>query len=233
MSYQPELAEVAHLIGDASRATMLLHLLDGRILPASELARRAHITAQTASAHLSKLVQGGLIVMEPHGRHRYYRLAGAHVAEVLENLINIAPMVPTRSLRESDQARAIRYARTCYDHLAGLLGVKLSQAMLEKGILESQDQDFILTSTGQDFFERLGLDMVKLHRSKRPLVRPCLDWSERRYHVAGALGSAIAEHALTNHWVKRMPSSRALTITPEGHAAFYELFSISMEGVEV
>lgn len=232
MSTQPDLAEVANLIGDNSRATMLLQLLDGRILPASELARRARITAQTASSHLAKLVQGELIVMEPHGRHRYYRLAGPHVAEVLENLIAIAPMIKTRSLRESDQAKAIRYARTCYDHLAGLLGVKLTQGMLDKGILEAQDQSFILTSSGHDFFERLGLDMTMVEQSKRPLVRPCLDWSERRYHVAGALGAAIAEHALTKGWVKRVPSTRALSITPEGHAAFYELFSIRMEDVE-
>ncbi|MCY0909502.1 MAG: winged helix-turn-helix domain-containing protein [Sulfobacillus thermotolerans] len=222
----PNLVEVASLIGDESRAAMLLCLLGGKALPASELARAAHVTPQTASSHLAKMVAGGLLVHESYGRHRYYRLASIEVGLALEALNAVASPKPIRSLRESEESRALRFARTCYDHLAGEVGVALTDKMGELGLVRSQGRDFVVTLNGTQWFREFGIDVEDLGRSRRHFARQCLDWSERRHHMAGALGAALTNRLTELKWVERAPVGRAVRITPSGLMGFEEELGI-------
>lgn len=216
----PNLVEVASLIGDESRARMLMHLADGRSLPAYELARVAGVTPQTASAHLAKLMQGGLLVSEPYGRHRYYRLANAEVGTALESLNAIANPKPIRSLRESEQLRALKFARTCYDHIAGELGVGLTDMMREGGMIQETGRDFVVTVDGERWFSEFGLDLDAIRCGRRHFARQCLDWSARRHHLAGALGVAFMNRLLELKWIERLPAGRALRVTETGFFEF-------------
>ncbi|WCK54099.1 metalloregulator ArsR/SmtB family transcription factor [Aneurinibacillus sp. Ricciae_BoGa-3] len=229
MNAVPNIAEVAALIADSSRTTILFSLMDGRMLPASELARRAKISPQTASAHLAKLVNGKLLDVETNGRYRYYKLANAEVAHVLEGMISIAPVKKITSLRESEQVKALKYARTCYDHLAGLAGVKLTQCMLDNGIILPVEKDFTVTKQGEDFFVRFGIDIQVLKKSKRVFARQCLDWSERMHHCSGILGAAITRQLFDLGWIKRVPDTRAVQVTREGYSGLYHTFGMKLE----
>lgn len=226
MVAKPNTAEVAALIGDPSRVTMLLELLGGKALPASELARAARITPQTASSHLAKLVDGALLTVEMSGRHRYYRLAGPEVAYALEALNAIAPLKPVRSLKESDQSRALRHARTCYDHIAGEVGVGLTERLLALRMIERSGQDFIVTPQGHNRFRRFGIDVDNVQKGRRHLARQCLDWSERRHHIAGALGSAITDRLFELEWIARLPGGRAVRVTDAGRKGLAEEFGL-------
>ncbi|WAH38052.1 ArsR/SmtB family transcription factor [Alicyclobacillus dauci] len=225
-SSNPNLVEVAALIGDASRANMLLSLLGGKALPASELARLAHISPQTASSHLAKMVSAGLLVLETYGRHRYYRLAGEDVAHALESLNAIAPVKPVRSLRESDQTRALRFARTCYDHVAGELGVALCDRFVELEILSPAERDFELSALGADRLEQFGIPVTTLRQERRHFSRKCLDWSERRHHLAGSLGAAMTNRFFELHWIERIPGGRAVRLTPAGRHGLRDEFGM-------
>ncbi|MDR7316761.1 helix-turn-helix domain-containing protein [Brevibacillus nitrificans] len=228
MSSVPNIGEVASLIGEPSRVAMLLSLLGGKSLPASELARAARITPQTASSHLAKLVEGGLLVNESYGRHRYYRLANAEVAHALEALLAIATPKPIRSLRESDQVRAMRFARTCYDHLAGEVGVALTDQLLSLQMIEEADQEFVLTEAGRHKLKSLGIDVEFSPKSRRRFARPCLDWSERRHHLAGVLGASLTNRLFDLCWIERLPEGRAVRLTPAGITGLYEQFGVDM-----
>jgi len=210
-----DLAAVAELM-TAHRATLLLALVGGRALSASELAARASISRSLASSHLSRLLDGGLVTVEQRGRQRHYRLAGPQVAEVIEVMLRIAPARRASSLREASRGEAIRHARTCYDHLAGALGVALTDVLQRQRLIEPADTAYHLTPSGQERLERLGLDIAALRQGRRAFARPCLDWTERRPHLAGALGAGIAERLLELRWLRRVPGSRALQITDTG-----------------
>lgn len=228
MNNSPDMIEVASLIGEPSRIAILLSLLGGKSLPASELARAARITPQTASAHLSKLVEGGLLVHETYGRHRYYRLARAEVAQALEALSVIARPKPVRSLRESDQVKAMRYARTCYDHLAGEIGVALTDRMLELQMLEEKGKDFLLTDVGKNKLLELGVDIEPVDKSRRSFARQCLDWSERRHHLAGSLGAAVTKRLFELGWIERFQDNRAVRVTKNGIKGFADEFGLQL-----
>jgi DNA-binding transcriptional ArsR family regulator len=228
MSLNPNIAEVASLIAEPTRATILMGLLDGRTLPASELARMSQITPQTASAHLSKMVEAGLLVMESHGRHRYYRIANEHVAHALEALMVISPVKKVRSLRESDQTKALCYARTCYDHLAGKVGVALTEAIVRLGFIEPSGLDYGITPKGTEFFTTFGINIENLRKGRRMFARQCLDWSERRYHLAGALGSALADRLFGLGWIVRIPGRRAVRITELGNKGLFQTFGLQL-----
>lgn len=219
------IAAVAELIGDPSRAAMLNALLDKRALPAGELAACAGISPQTASTHLARLVKGGLLTLKPHGRHRYYTLASSDVAHALEALALIAPPAPVRSLREAVIAERMREARTCYDHLAGKLGVGLTEALERREILYllEEEKRYQLTETGREMLIQFGIDVERLQRLRRAFARPCLDWSERRYHLAGALGAALMERLFHLRWIERLPGSRALRVTEAGKQGLVQL----------
>lgn len=226
---QPDIASLSALIADRSRAAMLAALLGGVALPATDLARRAGVTRQTASAHLAKLVDGGLIACQPQGRHRYYALASSDVADMLESLAVLAPRAPVRSLRMSNAFLALAQARTCYDHIAGKLGVMLADRFLQDGLLAEVDTQWTLTSQGREALMVWGLDIPSLIENKRPFIRRCHDWSERRPHIAGALGAAITEKSLALNWLMHIAGSRALRLTREGREGFAQVFGICID----
>jgi DNA-binding MarR family transcriptional regulator len=195
---------------------MLLALADGRVLPACDLALQAGVKAPTASAHLSRLVEGGLLSVEREGRHALYRLASPQVARALEALATLAPTASAGSFREGQHGKALRVARSCYDHLAGQLGVALTAALLKEGALRSRGASFVLTTAGERTLRRIGVDVDAARRARRAFARPCLDWSERRHHLAGALGAAVLDRLLAAGWVRRSPETRALVVTGRG-----------------
>jgi DNA-binding transcriptional ArsR family regulator len=217
MRAEPDFATVAMLIGEPARAAMLAALLSGQALPAGELASRARISPQTASRHLAKLVAGGLLNVTTTGRHRYYRLKNPDVGAALEALATIAPPVRVRSLRESEEARALRFARTCYDHLAGTVGVAITQCMLAQGVLTMTDeQTYHVSEAGMVWFAEWGIDLYQLRQARRCFAKPCLDWSERQPHLAGALGAAITSKLFERGWIVRISPSRAVRLTEHG-----------------
>ncbi len=219
-------AEVAALMGDPARANILAALMDGRALTATELAYFAGVSPQTTSGHLAKLVEGRLLAVEAQGRHRYYRLASATVGQAVESLMELASEGPPRYRPPARGDAAIRAARTCYDHLAGRLGVALTDALIARGQLAGS---FELTPEGTAFLEELGLPVARLRVQRRALTRRCLDWSERRPHVGGALGAALAERCFELGWIARIRDSRAVQITPAGVAAFDQRFGVRLD----
>ncbi|KAB8145917.1 helix-turn-helix transcriptional regulator [Chloroflexia bacterium SDU3-3] len=228
MPADPNFAQAAALIGDPARAAMLAALLGGRALTASELAACASVTPQTASSHLSRLREGGLIDVVASGRHRYYRLASADVARALETLASIAAPAKIISLRQSESARALRFARSCYDHLAGSLGVQLTDRLVERGLLSQAGEPYHMTPQGIGWLAQRGIDGEQLVHGRRAAARACLDWSERRYHVAGAFGAALADWLLSQGWLSRVATSRALRLTDVGRAGFAHEWGIDV-----
>ncbi|MBW8735856.1 MAG: winged helix-turn-helix transcriptional regulator [Streptomyces turgidiscabies] len=218
------LAALAGLLADETRAGFLLALLDGRAWTAGELARHAGVAASTTSEHLGKLVAGGLLAEERQGRHRYVRLADAGVAQLVEDLAaRVGPVAAPRTLRESGAGSAMARGRTCYDHLAGRLGIAVTDALTGRGLLR-QDTGFALTDAGLRWFAATGIDLDRTGR--RPLTRACLDWTERRPHLAGTAGAALCRHALDARWCVRVGSERAVRVTPEGERAFTQFLGI-------
>ena len=223
---EPDLALVAGVIGEPARAAMLTAMLGGQPLAAGELARRAGVTAATASAHLARMVEHGLVSRRNAGRHRYYELANGDVAAALEALARVAALEAGNDVRLTRNDE-LRFARTCYDHLAGRLGVLLTQALLERGLI--QGSGFELTTAGGDWLARLGIDVATLRQSRRTLSRPCLDWSERRDHLAGAAGAAITGALLERGWLVRLPGTRALRLTLRGREGLYRWIGLEIE----
>jgi DNA-binding transcriptional ArsR family regulator len=218
MSVQlPSVAEAASLIADPARAAMLMALVDGRAMPAGELAYSAGVTAQTASSHLSRLLDGGLLAVEKEGRHRYYRLAGAHVAQALEQLAAIRPAGPVRRKALTPEAREMSFARCCYDHLAGRLGVAVTDALMRRDfLLPAENKIFEVTPAGKTWFGGVGVDVAALKPTRRGLARQCLDWTERSHHLAGPLGAAFLRALCEKGWLRRSRVSRRVEVTPKG-----------------
>jgi DNA-binding transcriptional ArsR family regulator len=223
----PDLAGLAGLLADGTRATFCLALLDGRAWTATELARQAGVAAPTATGHLNLLVDGGLLTEERQGRHRYVRLASTEVATLIENLVALAPprQVAPRTLTAATRDRALARARTCYDHLAGTLGVQIAEAMKSRGLLDL-DRGLALTDDGVNWFTALGIILPSA--TKRPLVRSCLDWTERRPHLAGGAGAALCGHAMTSRWITRIGTGRAVALTDVGRAALHAHLGVSL-----
>jgi DNA-binding transcriptional ArsR family regulator len=233
MASNATFAEVASLAGDPARAGMLHALMDGRALTASELARVAGITPQTASSHLSRLTIAGLLAVEKQGRHRYHRLASPAVAQMMESIMLVASRseATTPKLTVGPRDAALRTARTCYDHLAGRLGVALADAMVASGQVELAKDGGLMTDTGMELLRKLGIDVDGpsrvSNRRGRVLCRPCLDWSERRPHLAGAVGAALCTLSFDKGWVRRIEGTRAVAITPNGQRSYRELFGVA------
>ena len=233
---------VASLVGDPARANMLTALMTGRALTATELAHQAGITPQTASAHLGKLETGGLIEQEKQGRHRYYRLAGHEVASALEALGLISPGQPVRTLRQSREAAALAAARTCYDHLAGQAGVELLEALVQHGLLVREKQESSRTGSGEDTtatrfeatgagaktFASFGINVTELRRSRRNFAGECLDWTERRGHLNGALAAAITTRLFELGWIEHGPRRRSVRVTAAGAEGLGAVFGFEV-----
>lgn len=219
------IALVASLIGDAARANMLAALMGGEALTAGELAREAGVTAQTASGHLARLTDGGLLAMERQGRHRYYRLASPAVADAIQALMAVAVDGPSRHRPPGPRDAALRLARTCYDHMAGKLAIAVTDALHDAGHVVLADGAGLVTDEGRRFFCDLGIDLDAT-ASRRPLCRTCLDWSERRPHLAGRVGALLLGRALDLGWVARRPETRALRVTPAGEHGLRTTFAL-------
>jgi DNA-binding transcriptional ArsR family regulator len=222
----PMLAEVAQMVADPGRANILSTLMGGHALTAGELAAVAGVTPQTTSSHLSKLVERRLLAVERRGPRRFYRLATPLIAQMLEGMMTVAASGPPRFQPPSQIDDEMRRARTCYDHLAGELGVALTDSMVERGHIELDADAGELTAEGVNFLTGLGAELVSPARSRRAFCRPCLDWSERRLHLAGRVGAAIAGLAFQRDWVRRRPKGRSVEITADGVAAFRKLFGV-------
>jgi DNA-binding transcriptional ArsR family regulator len=220
-----KIAEVAALAGDPARAAMLMALLDGRAFTASELARLAGVTPQTASGHVARLTTAGLVSVEKQGRHRYHRLASPIVARMLEGIGQVAAGNGSARIVTGPRDAALRQARTCYDHLAGTLAVALTDSLVARGHVELSIDAGVVTKSGLAFLERLGIDVAP-PGGKRVFCRPCLDWSERRQHLGGFVGAAICTHCFSAGWVRRVGETRAVTVTPKGQRVFRENFGV-------
>lgn len=225
MKEGPVIASVAALLGDPARANILTALMDGRALTVSELAEAAGVTIQTASGHLAKLDAAKLLTAQKQGRHRYFRLSGPDVAQVLEALMGLAQRTGATRVRTGPRDAALRAARVCYDHLAGERGVELLSGVRQQGFIAGQEE-LALTDKGRAFFGEFGIDLARLEKGRRPVCRACLDWSERRSHLGGALGAEILFRMLEKGWARR-DAGRVVTFTHEGLGAFRATFIAS------
>lgn len=225
----PDVAQIAALLGDPVRARMLFALLDGKELSASEMAFRGEASPQAASAHLFKLVDGGLINVRHVGRHRLFCFASEDVAHAIEALATIAPALPVTSLTEDRAMQRLRRARSCYDHLAGRLGVAITGALIRERVLKLNEDSFTVTARGERRFHDIGIDLSALRSSRRHFARACIDWTERRPHVAGALGAAVLDWFIERQWLRRHPRDRSLQITPEAHRGLANTFGVSID----
>ncbi|ORT57821.1 transcriptional regulator [Streptomyces sp. CB03238] len=251
LKYQTDIARAAALIADPSRATILKCLADGRALPASALAAEAGVGAATASAHLARLVAGELVTVERRGRHRYYRLAGPDIGAALEALALIAPPLPLTSLRDSNRTNALHRSRTCYDHLAGRLGVALMGALLERDVLTGhdgvhrareavrdrpasygRDVTYVLTDAGREELAAFGVDADRLP-PRRPAIRYCVDWSEHQHHLAGGLGAALTARLFGLDWVRRGTGPRVVHVTEAGAAGLERAFGVDAQALRL
>jgi DNA-binding transcriptional ArsR family regulator len=216
MTSEADIAAVAALIADRTRARLLCELLLGESRRASELASAAGVSRATTSFHLGKLLEANLVEVTASGRHRDYRLAGPHIARAIEALQRIAPPTEIRSLRAANSAQALSYARFCYDHLAGRLAIELVDAMSAARLMSLAGDNFELTERGVSWLGELGIDVAALRTARRSFARACLDWSERRPHLAGAVGAAVAGRFLEFGWIERASHGRAIRVTPAG-----------------
>lgn len=229
MESATDIATVAALLGDPARAAMLWLLIDGRARPAGELAFAANVSAQSASGHLAKLVQAQLLHVENQGRHRYYKLVNHTVGLALESLAAIAPRPAARTLPPSRSTpTAMRFARTCYDHLAGELAVGLLQQCESAGLLVREGKRFEVSVSGAQAFAAFGIDLDAVHASKRQFACGCLDWSERQFHLGGALGAAVLDELLERRWLLKLPTSRALQLSPAGREGLQQTFGLTL-----
>lgn len=223
-------AEIGSLIGDPTRASMIVALMDGRALTSTELSAVAGVTPQTASSHLGQLLAAGLLAVERQGRHRYHRLASPSIARMVEGMMTVASenaASVTHAVRTGPRDQAMRLARTCYDHLAGRVAVAIAETMIERGQIDLSADGGSVTGKGDAFLQAIGIDLSRASgrsRSKRMFCRPCLDWSERRLHIAGSMGAALLTHMTSRNWLKPVAGSRAVTITLEGRRDLDALF---------
>ena len=228
MSDSARLAEIGDTIGDPARAVMLCVLLDGRSHSATELSLAAGVSPQTASWHLAKLADAQLITAEKRGRNRNFRLASRLVARTLEAMMSMAGSRPARPQVLSERERALRDARTCYDHFAGRLGVALTDRFKTRKLIVLSEDGGLVTQSGARLFSSFGINLSAMQQSRRPFCRSCLDWSEQKPHLAGAFGAAFATHCFDLGWVRRLPGTRAIAIAPAGAKGFEEQFGVTV-----
>jgi len=229
---QPAVAEVAALVGNPARANILIALMDGRALTASELAYVAGVSPQTASEHLARLIGANLLSLTKQGRHSYFRLSLAKIARMIESIMVVAADGPQRYRPRWNGDDELRTARTCYDHIAGRLGVALTDALTRGVHLVLSDDGGMVTPAGEKLLNGFGVLVEEARQGRRTFCRPCLDWSERRPHLAGALGAALADRCLSLGWIARMRGSRALKISAKGERGFAEVFGVTLDAVD-
>ena len=228
MELENEFSQMAMLLGERARAVMLWNLLDGRAYTATELSLCADISSQAASNHLLKLVEGNILAVEKQGRHRYYRFASPAVAQVVESMAGLLSFNHGVEKRERALPEGITYARTCYDHLAGNVGVRITDALVEKEILLCRDKRYEVGTKGGEWFKKIGVESSPPKLQRRSFAHQCLDWSERRHHLAGALGASLLTAMIENDWIRRMSNTREVIVTPIGKMRLKELLSLEL-----
>ncbi len=229
METDPDISCVAALLAEPARVKIINSLLDGRALPATELAFSANISPQTASNHLFKLLESQLVEVETQGRHRYYRLSSPEVAEAIEALARILPKARKKTAKESPEQQALRFARHCYNHLAGTLAVEIAEKLLERRILMSHAGKFYhVTAQGVSWFSELGIEVDSLGSNRSGLAKKCLDWTERRYHLAGPLGTSLFKRFVSLNWITKRRDSRCMRLTAKGRTGLERLLAISI-----
>jgi DNA-binding transcriptional ArsR family regulator len=224
---EPNISFIAGLIGDSTRSSMLTALMSGKALTATELATEAEVTAQTASSHLAKLVDGDLLVVRKQGRHRYFQLRGVEVAELLEKLLNITSSIEHSKTVTGPRDPDLKTARVCYDHLAGKYSVAVYDALAQSGYINDRSDETVLTESGKRFFEDLGVDFDSYQKTKRPLCKSCLDWSERRNHLAGILGQWVLDDIFKKRWAVKNLDSRTIQFSQKGLKLFGQKYGIA------
>lgn len=224
-----DIASAAALMGDPTRAKILMALMGGRERPASELARLACVSPQTASAHLHKLQLGGLVAVRRRGRYRFYRLSGPEVAAVIESLQNLRGSTANHEFVDArGTSFDMRFARTCYDHLAGKVAVATTDALVERGAIEASGGEYSVSTAGTEILGRFGIDVIALSTQRRSLIRPCPDWTERRPHLGGAVGAALLRRLLDLSWVVNLEGSRVVHLTPKGLEGLRRAFGVGL-----
>jgi DNA-binding transcriptional ArsR family regulator len=231
MDPDADLSAVASLMADRNRAQMLMTLLGGRPQSGSALAEAVGISRSLASAHLKKLVAGGLVRVQPSGRQQLYSIASEPVADALEILILLAPAAPVRSLTGATRARNLRWARMCYDHLAGMVGVVMTEALIGQELLRKENGSYLMGPQAAGAFGDFGIDVRRLEDQSRPLLRPCLDWSEQRYHLGGSLGAALTSALLQRRWITGREASRIVTVTEAGQDGLREWLGLDLDAI--
>ena len=223
---EDQFIKTATLIGDPTRASILWTLLDGRAFTATELAVAANTSPQNISMHLGKLLDANLLCVEKQGRHKYYRFSNKEVAYALEGMANLVPKTKVSSGNETENYPPIKFCRTCYDHLAGKIGVALADSLLEQKIIVRTNHVFEISSEGEKWFSDFGINLEEAQKQKRIFLKPCLDWSERRNHIAGSVGALLLNKMLEQDWIRRTANSRAIIITGKGEKEFLKYFKI-------
>lgn len=221
--------QIASLIGDPTRASIMWTLLDGKALTATELAIVADTSPQNISMHLTKLVQADLLCVESQGRHRYYKFSRKEIAYAIEAMVNLIPHATALKNINTENIPAIKHCRTCYDHLAGKVGVAVTDSLLQQKIIIDLNNVFELSKKGENWFADFGIDVTGLKEQRRSFLRPCLDWSERRQHISGSLAAALLDKMLIADWIRRAKNSRAIIITSKGQKAFYDHFKLNVK----
>jgi len=223
---EDQFIKTATLIGDATRASILWNLLDGKAFTATELAIAVETSAQNISMHLGKLLDADLISVEKQGRHKYYRFSNKEVAYAVEAMANLIPKPEISAKKKTENYPPIKYCRTCYDHLAGKIGVALADSLLEQKIIIEKNNTFEITSEGEKWFSDFGVNIGDAKKQKRIFLKPCLDWSERRYHIAGSVGTLLLNKMLEQDWIRRTANSRVIIITAKGEKEMLKSFKI-------
>lgn len=227
-NFETRLSGVASLLGDKSRSVMLWNLMDGRSYTATELSLCADISPQSASNHLAKLVNAGILTVTKQGRHRYYSFASTEAAHVIESMATLLPPERDRVTKSNPGPVGIAHARTCYDHIAGRVGVALTESLVEHRLIDPSGEDYLVTDKGKDWFASLGLDVEEIRSQRRSFARQCLDWSERKPHLAGALGASLLQMMLKKNWARKMKMSRELFITAAGRSGLREMLNLEI-----
>ncbi|WP_281321790.1 ArsR/SmtB family transcription factor [Flavobacterium aestivum] len=220
--------QIATLIGDPTRATIMWSLLEGKAFTATELAIAVNTSPQNISMHLTKLVQADLLVVESQGRHKYYRFARKEIAYAIEAMISLVPPSISTQNTKTEKVSGIKHCRTCYDHLAGKVGVALTDSLLQQQLLIDTSGRFEISSEGEKWFTEFGIPLTTLKQQKRSFLRPCLDWSERRPHIAGSLATALLDKMLLEDWLRKTKDSRALIVTAKGKKEFQSRLGIAI-----
>ena len=223
---EDQFIKAAGLIGDATRAAIMWTLLDGRAFTATELSVAVNTSPQNMSMHLGKLLEADLLAVEKQGRHKYYRFSNKEVAYVVEAMANLIPKLENSPKKKTENYPPVKYCRTCYDHLAGKIGVALTDSLLEQKIIVERNNNFEISPEGEKWFSDFGINLEEAQKQKRIFLKPCLDWSERRYHIAGSVGTLLLNKMLDQDWIRRNKDSRAIVITGKGEKEMLKSFKI-------